>query len=90
MKTRSLLSLLLLALQLPAEDLRGLVQFAGQPLPGATIKAQKGAQSILSRSQEDGSFYLEGLTPGEWKIEVSKQLFAAQTRMVTIPTAATL
>jgi hypothetical protein len=89
-KTRSLLSLLLLALQLPAEDLRGLVQFAGQPLPGATVKAQRGTQLIVSRSQEDGSFRLEGLSPGEWKIEISKQLFAAQTRMLTIPAAATL
>lgn len=90
MRTSNLVALLLLALQLQAEDLRGLVQFAGQPLPGAKVTAQKGTQSIVSRSQEDGSFHLEGLTPGEWKIEVSKQLFAAQTRTVTIPVASAL
>ncbi len=87
MKTSQFLALILLALQLPAEDLRGLVQFAGQPLPGAAVTARNGKQTLTTRSQEDGSFLLEGLAPGEWKIEVSKQLFASQARTVIVPQA---
>lgn len=90
MRTRDCLALLLLALQLHAEDLRGRVLFAGQPLPGVSVVAQKDGQRRVARSNEDGSFVLSDLAPGEWQVEWSKQIFAKRSQVLQVPLAAPL
>jgi carboxypeptidase family protein len=55
----------------------GIVKFAGQPLPGATVIATQGDHRVVTTTDESGAYELAGLTAGTYTVEV--QMFGFQT-----------
>ncbi len=48
----------------------GVVKFAGQPVPGATVTASQGGNRITTTTDESGRYELPNLAPGTYAIEV--------------------
>ncbi len=64
----------------------GVVKSAGQPLPGATVRATQGERVLSTLTDANGEFKLANLTPGTWTIDVAMFGFAPQRREVQIST----
>src|SRR3954454_528273 len=58
----------------------------GQPVEGATVRAQMSGQSeIMSgRTDKKGEWRINGLANGEWKVELTKPEVGTVTEMVEI------
>ncbi len=67
-----------------ASPYRGVVTYGGLPLPGATITATQGTKTMTAVSDQNGAFAFDNLADGQWTIQVSMQLFAAEQAEVTI------
>lgn len=80
--------LLISSSQAFASDHRGLVRFNAQPVPGATITAIQGQQTVNAITDQMGSYLLTGLADGVWHIKVEMPGFAPLERDVTISGAA--
>ena len=48
----------------------GVVKSEGQPIPGATVKATQGDRILTTLTDQSGAFQFNGMTPGEWIVEV--------------------
>ena len=59
----------------------GSVRSAGQPIPGATVRAAQGARKIVTITNEEGLYTL-ALGPGAWTVEVEMYGFEPQSRVV--------
>jgi carboxypeptidase family protein len=55
----------------------GIVKFAGQPIPGATVIATQGDRRIITTTDETGRYEFANLAPGAYNLEV--QMFGFQT-----------
>jgi trimeric autotransporter adhesin len=66
----------------------GVVRSNSQPLPGATITATQGDRKLTTATDENGRYTFEGITPGEWTVEVELFGFAKSSRTVTVGSTA--
>jgi Fe(3+) dicitrate transport protein len=75
------------AVGLPAAVRGRVVDAAGEPLPGATVRLRRESDSFLAsvRSGEDGRFALEGL-PGEFELVASATGFSTARQLVRLGT----
>ncbi|HEU0123801.1 MAG TPA: TonB-dependent receptor [Bryobacteraceae bacterium] len=60
---------------------RGVVRAQNRPLPGATVTARRGEQTVTTSTGDDGAYELE-LAEGEWKLTV--ELFGFATANQTL------
>ena len=82
-----LLTVLLCLCALPlarASEYFGHVTFGGLPVPGATLTATQGANTISVTSDEGGVFRFADLPDGQWKIEIKMLCFESLDADVTI------
>jgi len=59
-----------------ASPYSGQVTFGGLPLPGATIRATRGADVFTATSDQSGHYRFDNLPDGPWTVEISMQCFA--------------
>ncbi len=81
------LSILLAVLSAALSAQTGVVKFAGQPVPGATVVALQGDRRILTTTDETGHYEFAALAPGAYTIEV--QMFGFQTSRRQVQIGAT-
>ena len=62
----------------------GTVKSAGQPIPGAVVRAEQGGRILSTLTDANGEFRLEKMTPGAWTIDVSMFGFMQGHREVQI------
>ena len=67
---------------------QGRVVHADLPVPGATITATKGEQTVTVTTDEDGVFRFPDLEPGKWVIKVEMRGFVTVTREIDVPPSA--
>jgi hypothetical protein len=70
----------------------GTIEVDGRPLSGARLTALSvgGSDGISGRTGEDGSFHLEGLTPGVWSLVFVGEDGRGTVRAVEVPVVAPL
>ena len=61
-----------------------MVRSLGRPIPGASITAIQGDRKIVTTTDESGRYEIEGLTPGEWTLQVDMVAFAPVRRQRTL------
>jgi hypothetical protein len=69
---------------LAAADSRGVVKFAGLPLPGAMVTASQGDKQVTAVTDEQGAYTLPDLTDGVWSTKVEMLCFATVTRDIAV------
>ncbi|KAA6462190.1 carboxypeptidase regulatory-like domain-containing protein [Acidobacteria bacterium AB60] len=62
----------------------GQVTFGGVPVPGATVTARHGSETVAVLTDERGVFRFAQLADGPWQIEIKLQLFQTLEREVTV------
>ena len=62
----------------------GEVRAAGQAIPGATVTAQQDGKKLVTTTDENGRYVLEGMTPGAWTVQVEMFGFVTAKREVQI------
>ena len=62
----------------------GVVKFAGQAVPGATVTASEGGNRVTTTTDESGRYELSNLAPGSYTIEVRMFGFQNASRPVQI------
>src|SRR5262249_55325152 len=62
----------------------GVVKFAGQPVPGATVIASQGSTRVLTTTDESGQYDFQNLPPGAYSVEVQMVGFQPARRQVQI------
>jgi hypothetical protein len=58
-------------------------------VPGATVKATQGDRILLTVTDENGAFRVDGITAGQWNVEVSMFGFEAARKEVNVAAAGT-
>jgi len=77
--------LVLLAVSLPFVFAQsGTIKAGGQPIPGATVRATQGERSLVTLTDDNGVFRLDGMTPGDWVVEADMFGFEHLRRDVQI------
>ncbi|MGH9664690.1 MAG: TonB-dependent receptor domain-containing protein [Bryobacteraceae bacterium] len=76
-----------MGLALSAGAQTGEVRSEGQPIPGATVTAQQGDKKLVTTTDENGRYSLEGLTPGAWTLQVEMFGFAPAKREMQVGAA---
>jgi hypothetical protein len=69
---------------LAASEHRGMVKFAGLPLPGATVTATQGDKKFSTITDGQGVYDFRDLADGTWKIRVEMQCFTPVERDVAV------
>jgi len=60
---------MVLAVSLPfAFAQSGTVKAGNQPIPGVSVRATQGEHSLLTLTDDNGVFRLDGMIPGAWVI----------------------
>lgn len=54
---------------------QGTVTFGGLPVPGATVTATQASKKLTAVTDQAGSYHFDGLSDGQWMIEVEMQCF---------------
>src|SRR5258708_14699208 len=67
----------------------GIVKADGQPIPGATVKATQGDRILLTVTDENGAFQLDGISAGQWNVEVSMFGFDTARKEVNLAASGT-
>jgi hypothetical protein len=62
----------------------GQVLANGVPVPGATVKASKGEVSLVTLTDEAGRYKLDGITDGQWTLEVKMFRFGSTTKELEV------
>ena len=75
---------LLCACALFATEIRGVVKFAGLPVPGATVTATQGDKKFVAVTDPDGLYVFPDLADGVWKIHIEMQTFAPLDEEVAV------
>ena len=70
-----------------ATELGGTVKVTGLPIPGATVTAKSGEQTITTSTDDSGMYLFPNLGPGEWNIEVEMFGFTGALKTVTVTTS---
>jgi len=73
---------------LSAAEHRGIATSSRLPVPGATVRATQGDYTVLSTTDERGSYCFLPLTDGIWRIEIEMAGFADVERDVMISESA--
>lgn len=71
-------------LPLPVQAQTGTVKAEGQPIPGATVKAIQPDKTLTTFTDTAGHFTINGLTPGEWVVEVEMFGFEISRKQVQV------
>ncbi len=79
-----LLMLGMLALPVRATEHRGEVRFGGLPVPGASITATRGDQTLTAVSGPQGEYFFADLADGTWKFHIEMLGFAPKDEEVAI------
>lgn len=66
-------------------SLKGRVTASNLPIPGASVTATNGTRQISAATDVSGTYLLEGLEPGAWRLHVEKFGFTAMDRDVSAP-----
>jgi trimeric autotransporter adhesin len=67
-----------------AAEYHGEVRFAGLPLPGVTVTATQGDNSVTAATDPKGVFSFADLPDGHWSLRVEKLGFSTATQEVTV------
>ena len=59
-----------------ASEHHGVVTFAGQPVPGATVTAAQATRKLVTTTGDSGAYTFPDLPDGPWTITVDMQCFA--------------
>lgn len=78
------LAILALAAAAVAAEHHGQVKFNGLPVPGATVTATHGAQTMSTVTDENGGYSFTDLTGGTWTVSVAMACFAPLRREVAV------
>src|SRR5260370_19484510 len=65
----------------------GVVRATGEPVREATVKATSGAKTLVTITNEQGQYKLDGLTNGAWAFEVEMFRFETARKEMQIPGA---
>ena len=68
-------------------DLSGRVVFSGLAVPGATVTAIRGENSLSTVSDEEGAFRFGNLDDGSWTLRVEMRGFVTLNQDVTLPSS---
>ena len=79
---RILVLVVALAGTLAAAELRGLVQYGGLPVPGASVVAVQGPTRKTAFTDGGGAYLLSDIADGTWTVQVEMQLFVTQRQDV--------
>jgi len=85
--------LVLLAVGLPlvfsqsVSQQAGTVKAGGQPIPGVSVRATQGERSLVTLTDENGVFRLDGITPGAWVVEADMFGFDHLRREIQVAAA---
>ena len=71
-----------LAGTLAGAELRGIVQFGGLPVPGASVLAIQGTTRRMALTDRAGAYFIGEVAEGTWTIQVEMQLFTTQRQEV--------
>jgi trimeric autotransporter adhesin len=63
----------------------GVVRFGGLPVPGASVTASQAGVTKTVITDPQGAYTFEGLADGPVTVKVEMQLFASQSRDLTVP-----
>ena len=77
--------LLLLAGSMFASEHRGVVQFGGLPVPGATVTATQGDKKVTAITDDTGVYTFKDLADGTWTVEVQMLVFDPVKREIAVP-----
>lgn len=69
---------------LMAAEHRGVVQFGGLPLPGATVTVTQGAEKRATITDQQGGYSFTDLADGMWSMRVEMLCFAPLVRDVAV------
>ncbi len=69
---------------LSATEYHGQVQFAGLPVPGATVTAVSGDKKVILITDERGQYSFPDLSDGPWTIDVQMLCFEPIKKEVTV------
>ncbi len=69
---------------LGASEHRGMVKFAGLPLPGATVTATQGDKKVSTVTDAQGVYDFRDLADGTWKVRVEMQCFQGVEKEVAV------
>jgi hypothetical protein len=83
-----LLLLLAIATGLPASEHRGVVKFAGLPVPGAAVTASMGDKKVSMVTDDQGLYAFPDLADGTWKIKVEMLCFETLENDVAVAAGA--
>src|SRR5258706_6476743 len=67
----------------------GIVKADGQAIPGATVKATQGDRILLTVTDENGAFRVDGTSAGLWNVEVSMFGFDPVRKEVSVSATGT-
>ena len=82
---RSLVAILLVAaFSLNASEYHGVVRFGGLPVPGATVTAEKGDQTMTAVTDAQGVYTFPDLADGAWNLRVEMLGFGVTKQEVTV------
>src|SRR3974390_1566065 len=62
----------------------GTVRANGIPVPGATVRATQGDKSLVTVTDENGRYHLDGITDGAWVLDVRMFRFAPARKEVQV------
>jgi outer membrane receptor protein involved in Fe transport len=73
-----------LAAILNAADYRGVVEYGGLPLPGASVTVSRDSQKSTAITDARGGYSFPDLADGTWRIEIEMLCFAPAAQSVTV------
>jgi trimeric autotransporter adhesin len=75
---------LALAMPLAATEHRGIVKFAGLPVPGVTVTASQADKKLTAVTDDQGIYTFPNLSDGLWNIQVEMQCFETIKREIAV------
>ncbi len=75
---------LALAMPLAATEHRGVVKFAGLPVPGVTVTASQADKKLTAITDDQGVYTFPNLSDGLWNIQVEMQCFETIKREIAV------
>jgi hypothetical protein len=78
----------LTAATLMGAEHRGVVEFGGLPLPGATVTVSRDGQKFAAITNEHGAYDFPDLADGTWKIQIEMLCFATIVQDVAVANGA--
>ena len=67
-----------------AAEHRGVIKFAGLPVPGVSVVATRGDRRVATITDPAGTYVFPDLADGPWTLEAEMQLFAVERREISV------